>query len=130
MSAINAVKNEPGVTADESSSWAFLMLPDGEAILDIGATQDLIGLEAFSSLSTALAAVGLQPIRVDKVVSVPSCIGGVAKPKFVALVPISPGGTPGILEMTVLEERIPPLLSVGFLDFLGVRISLPENTVL
>ena len=116
------------VTAD-GGSWAFLTLPDGEMILDPGATQDLIGFEAFSSLSLALAAVGLQPIRVEKVASVPSGIGSVAKPKFVALIPISPGGTPGILEMTVLEERIPPLLSVGFLDFLGAVISLPDNKV-
>ena len=110
-SAITAVRLDGGSMEKESTAWAFLAIPGTEAILDIGATQDLIGSEAFSNLSQALSGVGLQPVRVDKTVSVPSGIGGVAKPKFVALVPISPGGIPGVLEMTVLEDRIPPLLS-------------------
>ena len=37
---------------EESSSWAFLALPGGEAILDIGATQDLIGAKAMDELSS------------------------------------------------------------------------------
>lgn len=128
-SAITAVRLDGGSMESDSTGCAFLAIPGTEAILDIGATQDLIGSEAFSNLSQALSGVGLQPVRVDKAVSVPSGIGGVAKPKFVALVPISPGGIPGVLEMTVLEDRIPPLLSVGFLEFLQARISLPENKI-
>ena len=45
------------------------------------------------------------------------------------LLPISPGGIPGVLEVTVLQGDIPPLLSVGFLDFLQASIDLKENII-
>ena len=94
--------------------WAFLTLDGGEAVLDIGATQDLIGLSALEDLTKELKKVGLQPVRIDKPVTTPTGIGGSARALYAVLLPISPGGIPGILEMTVLEGNVPPLLSVGF----------------
>ena len=110
--------------------WAFLSLPSGDcAILDIGATQDLIGSSSLEAMTASLQAVGLRPIKLDKVAQTPSGIGGMAKALGVVLLPISPGGVPGVLEMTVLEGSIPPLLSVGFLDFLGTTIDLEKNQI-
>ena len=108
---------------------SFLSLASGDAIVDIGATQDLIGRVAFEAMKYQLSLVGLQPIMVDVPVAVPLGIGGAAKVKGVALVPVSPGGVPGVLEFTILESEVPPLLSVGFLEFLGAEISLVSNLI-
>lgn len=108
---------------------SFLSLTSGDAIVDIGATQDLIGKIAFEAMRHQLSLVGLQPIMVDVPVSVPLGIGGAAKVRGVALVPVSPGGVPGVLEFTILESEVPPLLSVGFLEFLGAEISLVSNLI-
>ena len=113
----------------EAKAWAFLTLAGGEAILDIGATQDLIGSRAMEALQKSLSSVGLQAISVDKQPVVPSGIGGTAKVEGVMLVPISPGGVPGVLEVTVLVNDIPPLLSVGFLEFLQAGIDLVSNVI-
>ena len=43
----------------------FLTLSSGDAIIDTGATQDLIGQVAFAAFSHTLAAAGLRPIMVD-----------------------------------------------------------------
>ena len=107
----------------------FLTIPSGEAIVDIGATQDLIGGEALAHFEKILAQLGLRVIKVDAPLVVPSGIGGAAHVTSVVLVPIAIGGHAGVLEMTVLKESIPPLLSVGFLDFLGSIINLPENSI-
>ena len=101
----------------------------GEAILDIGATQDLIGKAAMDQLTEVLHAAGLKPVRLSGPVSSPSGIGGAAQALHAMLVPISLGGKPGVLEMTVLDGPIPPLLSVGFLDFLKATIHLAEDKV-
>ena len=116
----------------KTSPWtsSFLTLSSGDAIVDTGATQDLIGQVAFEALTHTLASSQLKPIMVDTPVSVPLGIGGAAKVKGVALVPISPGGVPGILEFTILEHDVPPLLSVGFLEFLGAEIKLVTNQLL
>ena len=108
---------------------SFLSLTSGDAIVDIGATQDLIGRVAFEAMKYQLALVGLQPVMVDVPVAVPLGIGGAAKVRGVALVPVSPGGIPGVLEFTILESEVPPLLSVGFLEYLGAEISLVTNLI-
>lgn len=59
----------------------------------------------------------------------PSGIGGSAKALFKSLVPVSFGQKPGLLEMTVIDADIPPLVSVGFLDFLGTSLNLPKNKI-
>ncbi len=107
----------------------YLTLTSGEAILDIGATQDLIGQVALTALESVLRHVGLQVVEVDFNPTVPMGIGGMAEALKTILVPISPGGVPGVVEMTVLKNDIPPLLSVGLLDFLKAKIDLEKNTI-
>ena len=85
---------EKGIPMQEAGS--FLSIASGDAILDIGATQDLIGKVAFESMQRRLAAAGLQAIMVDAPAAVPSGIGGVAQVRGVALIPICPGGVPGV----------------------------------
>ena len=116
--------------AEDGDQWAFLQLPTGDcAILDIGATQDLIGTSALEAMTQSLRQVGLQPVKLDKVAMTPSGIGGAAKALSVVLLPVSPGGVPGVLEVTVLQGNIPPLLSVGFLDHLKAAIDLETNKI-
>ena len=97
--------------------------------MDIGATQDLIGQSALADLTKVLHAAGLQPVKIDKPVNTPTGIGGSARALYAVLLPISPGGVPGVLEMTVLEGNVPPLLSVGFLDYLQASIDLAKNKI-
>ena len=97
--------------------------------MDIGATQDLIGQVALTALESVLRHVGLQVVEVDFNPTVPMGIGGMAEALKTILVPISPGGVPGVVEMTVLKNDIPPLLSVGLLDFLKAKIDLEKNTI-
>ena len=114
---------------EDKSLPSFLTLPSGEAILDTGATQDLIGEVALQSIGIHLKSLGLKHIAVDAPTSVPMGIGGAAEVTGVVLLPISPGGCPGVLEVTVLKGGIPPLLSIGFMDFLGTSIDLKKNEV-
>ena len=109
---------------------SFLTIPSGEAILDIGATQDLIGEQAASVLEKQLENVGLKTVEVPTSSAIPSGIGGPARVKRAMLVPVSIGGVPGVLYMTVLAANIPPLLSVGFLEHLGAKIDLINNVAL
>ena len=69
---------------------SFLTIPSGEAILDIGATQDLIGAEAAKGLKKRLECCGLQALEVDVPPMIPTGIGGPAKVLQTLLVPISP----------------------------------------
>eukprot|EP00435_Cladocopium_sp_Y103_P030682 s4658_g7.t1 len=107
-----AVKSVIG-SVDNTDKWAFLALPGGEAIVDIGATQDLIGSSPMEELTRALAAVGLKPLKINETAVTPSGIGGVARALGVMLLPISPGGVPGLSEITVLEGNIPPFCQLG-----------------
>ena len=108
---------------------SLLTLASGDAIVDTGATQDLIGSTAFRALEHRLNEAGLQPIIVDAPCAAPSGIGGKAAVDKVALVPVSFGGFSGVLQMVVLSADVPPLLSIGFLTFLGALIDLPKNQV-
>ena len=73
--------------------------------------------------------VGLQPIKIDRPVVTPAGIGGAAKALHAVLIPISMEQNTGVLEMTVLDGSIPPLLSVGFLEFLRTKMDLEKNTI-
>ena len=113
----------------DEAAWSYLTMPSGDAIIDTGATQDLIGTVAFRALSHRLAEVGLKAVKIDVPCAVPSGIGGKATVEQVVLVPISPGGCSGVLQMVVLATDIPPLLSIGFMDFMGTVIDLPAKEV-
>ena len=115
--------------ADPKASWSFLTIPSGMAILDIGATQDIIGKTAFRALEHELSRCGLQTLEVPTTASSPTGIGGVAKVMKTALVPISPGGVPGVIQFLVIDGEIPPLLSVGLLEHLGASLDLNTNEV-
>ena len=108
----------------------FLTLKSGTAILDIGATQDLIGECALAALGHVLADAGLKyvDVPVDSQ-GPPTGIGGAATVTRAVLVPISPGGVPGVVHFTVIKENVPPLLSVGLLEHLGATLDLVENQV-
>lgn len=128
--SLQEVRDVVNSVLKRSPSFAsFLAIPQGEAILDIGAAQDLIGKKAFDELVVDLENKGLKPVILDEPVRHPMGIGGSASALFAALVPVSFGGQAGTLKMTVLEADIPPLLSIGFLEFLGAKIDLQKNTV-
>ncbi|CAE6937198.1 unnamed protein product [Symbiodinium sp. CCMP2456] len=112
-----------------ADSMSFLTLESGTAILDIGATQDLIGAPALESLDKALKASGLRYIEVPAPEGAPTGIGGAARVTKAVLVPISPGGIPGIVHFVVIEGNVPPLLSVGLLEYLGASFSLVNDQV-
>ena len=118
---------ENKVTFDPT--WCFLTIPSGMAILDIGATQDIIGVEAFAALERELSRCGLQAVEIPTTARAPTGIGGAAKVARTMLVPISPGGVPGVIQFLVIEQNIPPLLSVGFLEHLGTAMDLTTNMV-
>ena len=115
--------------ADREKAWSFLAIPSGMAILDIGATQDIVGATSMRALEEELARSGLQAIEVPTTAGAPAGIGGSAKVVRTMLVPISPGGTPGVVQFVVIENNVPPLLSVGLLEHLGARLDLLSNQV-
>ena len=45
------------------------------------------------------------------------------------LVPISPGGAPGVINFLVIQSNVPPLLSVGLLEHLGASFDLVTNQI-
>ena len=112
-------------------SVVYLTITSGQAIIDPGAAQDLIGRPAYEKLKEHLASHGLRPVVQQDSGGLrnPSGIGGSAKALFKALVPVSFGQRPGLLEMTVIDADIPPLVSVGFLDFLETSLNLPKNKI-
>ena len=127
--AIQEAREERVASEASVSAWSYLTMPSGDAIVDTGATQDLIGAAAYKALVHRLADVGLRPIPVDVPCAVPSGIGGKASVDKVVLVPISPGGCAGVLQMVVLTADIPPLLSIGFMDYMGTIIDLPAKMI-
>ena len=112
---------------DSQTSWSFLTIPSGMAILDIGATQDIIGATALLAMEDELSRSGLRVVQVPAPKSAPT--GGAARVAKAVLAPISPGGVPGVVQFVVIEDNIPPLLSVGLLEHLGARIDLVSNNI-
>ena len=111
----------------EDGNLTFLSLPPGHAIVDPGASQDLIGKKSYDRLVEALASCGLKPIELSEKPAPASGVGGDAKPLFNALVPCILGGKPGIVKMTIVQEDIPQLLSVGLLEHAGAIIDVARN---
>ena len=115
--------------AGSLESWCLLTIPSGLAILDIGATQDIIGKDALVELENELEKCGLRAIEIPDNVAIPTGIGGQAKVDKVVLVPIAPGGIPGVVKFVVLENNVPPLLSVGLLTHLGASLDLQTDVI-
>eukprot|EP00971_Amphidinium_carterae_P348382 6490458-Amphidinium_carterae.1 len=117
--------------ADERVTSTFFAGIPGEAMVDCGAGQDLIGLRALQAHSKILKGMGLQPVRLGKTPKVASGIGGRAEGLYVVLMPIlfDTDAVPGFLEVTVLDENVPFLLSAGFLTFLQAQIDMDKNVL-
>ena len=90
----------------EGCAQSFLELPPGFAVIDPGASQDLIGKKAFERLTDKLKDHGLQPVILPGDPPPASGIGGQARPLFCALTPCFLGGKPGVVKLTVLDEDI------------------------
>jgi len=120
-------------TGTSHATWLnffnFLAVPPGCAIIDPGASQDLIGKNAFEKLSAELQKCGLQPVILKEPPPAASGIGGSAKPLFVALTPCFLGGFPGIVRLVVINEDVPQLLSIGLLEHAGAMIDTKKNKI-
>jgi len=114
---------------EEQSCWNFLAIPPGFAIVDPGASQDLVGEQAFLKLKERLKTHGLQPVILDEQPPPAAGVGGKARPLYVALVPCALGGHPGVLKVTILSEDIPQLLSIGLLEHGKAVIDTHLNTI-
>eukprot|EP00971_Amphidinium_carterae_P347994 6490262-Amphidinium_carterae.1 len=117
--------------AEETATSTFFAGTLGEAMVDCGAGQDLIGLRALQAHSKILKGMGLQPARLTKAPKVASGIGGRAQGLYVVLMPIlfDADAVPSFLEVTVLDENVPFLLSAGFLTFLQAQIDMDKNVL-
>ena len=82
--------------------------PQEWPILDIGATQDIIGLPALQALEDELARSGLQALEVPTTSTAPSGIGGSAKVSKTVLVPISPWRHPRCSTVCGYREQRSP----------------------
>ena len=118
-----------GHLEEHRACWAFLTIPPGLAILDTGATQDIIGHHALEALEVELEAKGLQPVVVPTPSAAPTGIGGQARVLKAVLIPIAFGGVPGVVKFVVIEGQVPPLLSVGLMAHLGVNLDLEHEEV-
>lgn len=116
-------------TSTSTLSQVFIALPAGHAIVDPGAGQDLIGMQAYNKLKKKLASCGLQPVQLDEEPGAASGVGGKAKTLFLALIPCVLGGAPGIVKITVVQQDIPHLLSIGLLESLGSVIDIKGNVL-
>ena len=100
----------------EAATTILLTLDPGHAILHIGAGQDLNGNEAYTRLEQCLGRQGLKCVVLKGEPTAAHGVGGRAKPLFNALVPCVLGRVPGVIKVTVVQENIPQLLSVGLLE--------------
>lgn len=108
---------------------SFLSVPPGFAIVDPGASQDLIGRPAYEKLKMELATRGLQPVVLNEKPPPALGIGGKAKALFSVLTPCFLGEFPGIVKLTVIDEDIPHLLSIGLLEHGKAVIDTDKNHI-
>ncbi|CAE7498867.1 TY1B-DR1 [Symbiodinium sp. CCMP2592] len=101
---------------------------ESQALVDTAAQEGLIGRPALLRLCGALRNHHLQIHWVDK----QSCargIGGQARTIGVCEIPLGIGGTPGVLEATVVSDDVPLLIPISLLRALGSVIDLPSNVL-
>ncbi|CAK9058244.1 Retrovirus-related Pol polyprotein from transposon RE2 (Retro element 2) (AtRE2) [Includes: Protease RE2 [Durusdinium trenchii] len=112
-----------------ANSGCFLEVAAGHAIVDPGASQDLIGLRSYEKLEKRLYEVGLRTIKLEESPSKASGVGGDAKSLFMALSPCVLGGQPGVIKLTVVADDIPQLLSIGLLEYGKAIIDTGNNRI-
>ncbi|CAJ1456378.1 unnamed protein product [Effrenium voratum] len=103
--------------------------PEHQAVVDLGAGQDLIGHPAYKRLQEKLAESGLRTVEFQEDGPSPIGIGGKATPVCSALIPCMLGGTPGIVKVLVVEEDVPHLLSIGLLEHAGAMINTADDSI-
>ena len=92
---------------------ADLSLPVGNALIDMGAGEDLIGRSAFTSLQQQLSESGLKTVVLLHTPRTARGIGCKSTPVPQVSLPLFIGGVPGIMEVTLISDDIPHILSVG-----------------
>ena len=107
----------------------LIALPPGHAIVDSGAGQDLIGKPAYDKLKEKLKERGPRPVELKEKSGAALGVGGKAKTLFLSLIPCVLGGAPGIVRITVVQQDIPHLLSIGLLESLGSIIDIKGNVL-
>ena len=128
-SSCGATWNSMSYFDENKTAHCFFDIPAGHAIIDPGAAQDLIGWKKFQELKEKLRQRGLRPVILDEEPPGASGIGGSANPKFNALTPCMLGGHPGLVKVTVVEQDIPQLLSIGLLEHTGAIIDTKHDTI-
>lgn len=104
-------------------------IPAGNAIIDPGAAQDLIGVRHYEQLKERLKEVGLQTVELKEDLPAASGVGGSAKAVKTALSPCILGGQPGIVKLVVIEGEVPHLLSIGLLEHAGSVIDTATGKI-
>ena len=114
----------------DARAMSFFRIRRGMSVVDTAAGQPLMGIESMNELREELNEKGFNLVYVEKS-DMPAArgVGGSSKPLGVAFVPVSIGGIEGIVEFVVIQERIPPLLSIGLLKGFRAVIDLGEETM-
>ena len=105
----------------------------GHGLLDTGAGKAIIGRIALKALGHRLQKAGLAYVWVPRSwwshVPKASGVGGSGTVIGIALVPITIAGRQGVVEFTVLEEDVPPLIPNALLCSLSAVIDLSSSTL-
>jgi hypothetical protein len=119
------------ITAIECSQQpgTWLTLPGTDALVDTAAGSGLLGLPFVVRAMHSLKEKGRRLILIAKDIPPATGIGGNSKPLGVALIPTGIEKENGVIELYVLEQDVPPLLPVAFLDQLEATISIKNITL-
>ena len=106
-----------------------------EALVDTAAEEAVIGHQAMEQLEKELKNNGLQVIwRQDGPLPGAGGIGGAAKVRGLAHVPIGVAKNNGVLQFTVLEDgpghQTPPLLPISWLESVGAMIDCKNDQMI
>ena len=106
--------------AQTFASVSNILLPAGSALVDTGAGHPTCGSVYFERIETELNRCGIKSIVIPtENASIPvhaKGVGGVACTKEVRLVPMRLGNMTVFVEMLILDNEVPPLLSATLLD--------------
>ena len=114
----------------EKSSPTFISSPNvfEVGVVDTAAQGGLVGRERLQQLEKALQQQGLKIQWLDKKAQARG-IGGEASVCGVAQVPIGVAGVNGLIEVTVVEDKVPLLLSIKFLKEVEAVVNLVDQTL-
>ena len=110
-----------------SASWTFVTLDPGEVLWDSGSQEGLVGKQQLDKWCKLLAEHGLPVVWSQEKPESASGIGGVTRPIGVVYVPVCLAGCNGIINFTVVEQDVPPLLPVGVMRKLQASLDLKDD---